>query len=205
VKLLLNTKPYLHQTSLETWGQWLEVLDRDGSRTGTIVTGVRFDGVDEPAFRAPNIRGRRLDEWRMVEVETGTERDLLLGTLKQGAGMVASLADAAGSVGEAFRQANLAEAHAMLPQLIDSVRSVVGLTDECAAALKIPRAAMLCQSVPFDRWMGEFGRRLAVLLDAQGREDWLTVADSLEYEIAPALREWGDTFEQLALVAGGPS
>jgi hypothetical protein len=201
VKLLLNDKPYLHPATLETWGQWLAVLDRDSSRAGRIVTAVRFDGVDEPAFRAARALGRRLDEASVVEVDTGSRQLLLRDTAQQGATMVTSLAASAASVGEAYRSVDLSDAHAMLPQLIDGVRSIVTLTDECAAALGTPRPAIVCHGVPFDSWMDEFGRRLAVLLDAQAHEDWLTVADCLEYEIAPALRDWGGAFEQLASIA----
>lgn len=204
MKLLLNNKPYLHPASLETWGEWLDALDRDAVRSGRIVTAVRFGGVDEPAFRAAAARGRRLSDAAVVEVETGSKKTLLLQTTREGAAMVASLADSAASVAGSFRLSDLTDAHAMLPQLIDSVRAVVALTDGCAAALGTPRPAIVCHGVPFDTWMEEFGRRLAVLLEAQSGQDWLTVADSLEYEIAPALREWGAVFDQLATVASSP-
>ncbi len=203
MKLLLNDKPYLHPAALETWGQWLDALDRDASRAGRIVTAVRFDGVDEPAFRAARVLGRRLDEAAVVEAETGSKQGLLLESVKEGAAMVASLADSAAAIGDAFRHEDLHDAHAMLPQLVDGIRSIVTLMDGCAAALGTPRPAILCHGITFDRWMEEFGRRLAVLLEAQSQEDWLTVADSLEYEIAPALREWGEAFEQLAGIAAG--
>ena len=201
MKLLLNSKPYLHAAGLETWGEWLDLLDRDASRSGNIVTAVRFDGVDEPAFRAAAVRRRRLADCGEVAADTGTKRALLLDTLHDGATMGTSLAGAARSLGTTFRLVDLSEAHAILPQLIDGVRSLVVLTDECAAALKVPRAAMACGDVPFEQWMDEFGRRLAVLIDAQERQDWLTVADSLEYEIAPALGDWSNTFEKLAVIA----
>jgi hypothetical protein len=201
VKLLLNSKPCLHPAGLETWGDWLDLLDRDAPRSGQIVTAVRFDGVDEPAFRAGSIRGRRLSEYESIEARTGTERTLLADTLHEAGEMVSALAAAARAVGGTFRHADLSDAHASLPQLIDGIRGLVALGDQCAAALRVPRAAMVCSGVPFDDWMGEFGRRLAVLIDAQEREDWLTVADSLEYEIAPALDEWRDAFDRLASTA----
>jgi hypothetical protein len=201
VKLLLNTKPHLRPINVETWGQWLDSLDDDSSKTGRIVTAVRFDDVDEPAFRASAIRARRLDAEGTMEVETAPRQQLVGETSQQGAIMLASLAEAAALVGDAFRQPDLSAAHAMLPQLVDGIRAVVALTDECAAALGVPRQQIELQGVSFDLWMDEFGRRLAILIDAQGAGDWLTSADSLEYEIAPSLREWVGAFEYLSAVA----
>jgi hypothetical protein len=201
VTLLLNSKPYLHSTTLETWNQWLETLDRESARTSRIVTAVRFDGVDEPAFRADAVRERRLGDYAVVEVETAPRRAFVASTLRQGAAMVTSLGDAAEATAQAFRETDIEEGHEMLPRLIEGIRGAVALTDECAAALGVPQRMMVCRDRPFEQWMEEFGRRLAVLLEARHERDWLTVADSLEYEIAPALREWASTFEQLAETA----
>jgi len=81
VKLLLNAKPFLHPTSLETWGNWLQALDASASRTGQIVTAVRFDGVEEPAFRAAQAQARRLAAFESVEVETAPPRALVARTV----------------------------------------------------------------------------------------------------------------------------
>lgn len=205
MRLLLNAKPYLHSTRLQTWGDWLHGLDADTPRAGRIVTAVRFDGVDEPAFRAAEVQDRRLDAFDSVEVETAAPRALVARTLQDGAVMTASLADAAAAVGERFRQRDLHDAHAMLPGLVDGIRSVVTLTDACASALGLRREMITCHGTAFDQWMGEFGRRLAVLLQAQADKDWVTVADSLEYELEPALREWASVFEQLATTAASSS
>lgn len=201
MKLLLNAKPFLYPTSLETWGNWLQALDASASRTGQIVTAVRFNGVEEPAFRAAEAQARRLAAFDSVEAETAPPRALVARTVQEGAAMTAELAAAAASVGQAFRQPDLNPAHEMLPGLIDGIRSVATLTDACASALGIRRETISCQGTPFDVWMGEFGRRLAVLLQAETDKDWMTVADSLEYELEPALREWASVFDELAASA----
>ena len=195
MKLLLNARPYPDPTAFETWGNWLEALDADSPRTGCVVTAVRFDGVDEPVFCAADILGRRLDAFDTIEVDTAPPRVLVARTLTEAATMACSLAGAAGSVGDAFRQTDLGDAHAMLPQLVDGIRTIVTLTDACASVLGVRRETITCQGVAFDDWMAEFGRRLAGLLEAQTQRDWVTVADSLQYEIEPALRGWVPVFE----------
>jgi hypothetical protein len=115
--------------------------------------------------------------------------------------MVNSLAGVVVSVGQAFRETDVTGGQQMLPQIVDAVRGALVLTDQCAAALGAPRQVIRCADQTFDRWLERFGERLAVLLEAQSSEDWLTVADSLEYEIAPALAEWAGAFDHLASLA----
>jgi hypothetical protein len=201
VKLLLNARPFSPTLPPETWANWLKALDEEAPRTGRIVTAVRFDGVDEPAFRAGEILRRRLDRYERIEVDTATPRALVLRTLTEGAATTGSLGDAATSIAESLRDRDLADAQTMLPQLVDGLRHVVTLTDACAQALGIGLDSISCEGMTFDNWIAEFGRRLLVALEAEGTEDWDTLADCLQYEIGPALRSWGSIFEQLATVA----
>jgi hypothetical protein len=201
VKLMLNARPYRPANVPETWAEWLDGLDAEAATTGRIVTAVRFDGVDEPAFRAPAARTRRLSLFEEVEVDTATPLALILRTVTEAADMSTSLAAAAASVAEAFRELDISEGHDMLPQLVHGMQHIVTLTDACATALGIGTHAITCEGVPFNQWMAEFGRRLIVLLEAEARHDWPTVADCLEYEMEPALRAWSTIFEQLATAA----
>ena len=205
VKLLLNDKPFLHPITVETWANWLDVLDADASRTGRIVTAVRFDGVDEPAFRASAIRERPLNAFETIQVDTAPPRDFVAQSLRHGAILAGSLAEAAGAAGRGFRGVDLTDAHAMLPQFVDGIRSIVALGDACTSALGFRHDVLTCEGMPFEEWMGEFGRRLAVLIDAEAASDWLTVADSLEYELEPSLRGWASLFEELVTTADAPA
>ncbi len=201
MKMLLNARPFSPSDAAETWAHLLETLDAEAPKTGRIVTAIRFNGVDEPAFRAANVLARRLDEYDTVEVDTATPRALVLRTLTEGAAMTSSLSDAVEAIAEAFREPDVSDAQTMLPQLVDGIRHIVTLTDACSVALGIGLHTLTCQGTPFDRWMEEFGRRLVAVLECEGQKDWSTLADRLEFEIGPALREWSSIFEQLTTTA----
>ena len=201
MKLLLNAKPYDRSTLLNTWGHWLEALDADSPHTGRIVTAVRFDGVDIPSFRAADVISRSLSDFDAVEVDTATPRTLVFHTLTESALMAASLADSAVVVANLYRQTNMEQADAMMPELVQGIRTLVTLTDACASALGVSPETMTCNDVPFERWTNDFIGQLATLLDAQAGHDWPTVADSLEYEVEPTLRGWVSLIEHLAVVA----
>jgi hypothetical protein len=204
VKLLLNDKPYQHPISVKTWANWLDVLDADAPRTGRIVTAVRFDGVDEPAFRATSVLERTLSAFDTIQVDTAPPRDLVAQSLRRGAILAGSLAEAAIAAGRGFRGDDRHDAHAMLPQFVEGIRSIVVIADACTTALDVQCHMLTCEGIPLDEWMHEFGRRLAALLDAEATHDWLTVADSLEYELEPSLRGWGSLLEDLAETAEMP-
>jgi hypothetical protein len=174
------------------------MVDADARRAGHVVTAVRFDGVDEPSYRAPAVCAQRLETWSEINVHTGTPRALVIRTLGDTAVMASSLAGDAARVGEAFRQGDLGPAQAMLPQLVDGIRDIAAITDTCATALDLRVEEIRCQNSTFDRWLNEFGRRLAVVLEAQAQRDWVTLADSLEFDIEPSLGEWATVLDDLS-------
>src|SRR2546422_961622 len=60
-----------------TWGELLGTLDADLGGRGVLLAAVRFDGVEEPAFREPSVTARALTTVQRVDVETATPDALL--------------------------------------------------------------------------------------------------------------------------------
>ena len=77
---------------LETWGELLETLDVELESTHRVVTAVRFEGVDQPSYRADDVRGRALAGLARVEVESAMAADLLHDTIMTARDSVAVLA-----------------------------------------------------------------------------------------------------------------
>jgi hypothetical protein len=59
--------------------------------------------------------------------------------------------------------------------------------------------------VPPDEQMERLGAWLESLVSAQSSQDWLTVADVLEYDIEPILRAWRTRLEELTHESQGRS
>ncbi|MDE3155859.1 MAG: hypothetical protein KGN76_12195 [Acidobacteriota bacterium] len=196
-RLVLNDEDYSLEKQPESWGELLEFFERDASTRGEVVTAVRFDGVEEPTFRGRAVVERPLGEVELVEVETATPGDLIDEALAQGASAIASLVQATGRTGEAFRGADLVGANQQLAELGEAIRSLISILNTGAVALGVSLDRMEWNGRPVSMQLSELVGQLESIIDAQQAHDWLTVADILEYDFQPALSTWGPVFHAL--------
>jgi hypothetical protein len=181
----------------ETWGKLLAGVERDAAARGEVVTAVRFDGVDEPTFRQPTHQALPLSGFDRIEIETTPPSELIDEALAQGAIAVASLSAAAAQTGAAFRGVDLAGANQGLMELAEGVRSMIAILAAGAQALGIDLHQMVWNDRPVAAQISELSGQLESIIDAQQAHDWLTVADILEYDLEPALKQWRPVFDEL--------
>jgi hypothetical protein len=67
VDCLVNDIPERFDFLPETWGALLAGLDRRISAGRRVVTAVRFDGVDQPSFRHPDLAGVALERIARID------------------------------------------------------------------------------------------------------------------------------------------
>ena len=183
----IDGREYVPAAPRRSWGDLLDEVDRTLDGRGLIVTDVRFDGLDEPAFRDQRVTGRALDDLAVVEVGTSTPVLFVNRCLDDAAGSLPALARAARDVGEQFRGFDISGANATLADLADGISVLMGIVATAGDALGVDLQALGCEG-------GTVGTRVAVLtahvnavIAAQQQEDWLTVADVLQYDLGPAL------------------
>jgi hypothetical protein len=194
---LLDQHPRLLNSGLKTWGDLLHGLDHDCSVDRRAVTVVRFDGVEEPSFRSPEVTARPLAPLRRIEVETIDRARLLRGTLGTAGQSLPSLAAAASRAGMAFRRRDLAGGHAQLTAMVAAIRTLTLLTVASATASGVELDVLPCGGVTAGDVMGAVGVVLDMLVQEQAVRDWVALADVLEFDLVPALLEWGVIFDTL--------
>jgi hypothetical protein len=197
---LLDGAPF--DLTAETWGQALDAIDRHLAGRSHIVTDVRFDGVDEPAFRDPQVVELPLHDVATVEVVSGTPDSLLARCLAEAADSIEPLCQAAGSVGDEFRGFDIARANAGLVELADGMSTLVAIAGAAELASKGTPGSSAEPGHVVGPLAGELTGFIDALLEAQQAQDWITVADILQYDVEPALRRWAPVFQ---VVAGSPS
>ena len=109
---------------VKTWGELLDILDAERAVSEDVVTGVRLDGVDTPAFRAPEALSLELDAEAEVYVETTRPADLILNTLDEAEAVSATIIEAAQCLGGSFRSQDVAGANRALPAFAESLGSL---------------------------------------------------------------------------------
>ena len=95
--LMIDGRAHSGEKPLKTVGDLVAAADDWLARSGRIVTELRLDGVDEPAFREPQIVGQSASAYSEVQIESGTRADLALRCLHEAGDALKSLAEAADS------------------------------------------------------------------------------------------------------------
>jgi hypothetical protein len=196
-RLVLNDVEQSVESVSADWGELLKGLEESANGRGEVVTAVRFDGVDAPTFREPAQTCRALRDVGLIELDTATPSDLLDEALAQGAVAAGTLGAAAGQIGAAFRCTDLREANQRMAELVDGVRSLIWILGTAATVRGISLDEMQCNGHAVSAQLAELTARLVSIVDAQQSQDWLTVADILEYDFQPALQAWQPVFEAL--------
>lgn len=190
----------------ETWGQALDAIDRHLAGRGHIVTDVRFDGIDEPAFREPGVTEQALVDLAVVEVTTGTPDSLMQRCLAEAADSIEPLCQAAATIGDGFRGFDVTAANAGLAELADGMSTLIAIAGAASLAAQSPVDGPRVAALPEHQTgslTGELTGFIDALLEAQQAQDWITVADILQYDIEPALRRWAPVFQ--AVTTGPPA
>lgn len=176
------------------WATWRDLLGRLDAEPATgdraMVTAVRFDGVDEPAFRDPGVLARRLDDLAVVEVDRGTPEALVRASLDDASASIAALAEVAGPLADRFRGVNVAGANADLVEFAQGLGMLVATVQAIGLALRVDLRDLRCAGVPATEMVGDMTRHIESLIRGEQAGDWLTVADGIEYDLAPALERW---------------
>ena len=181
-----------------TWGDLLATLDEQVSSQGLLLATARINGVEEPSFRDPAVTARRLADDDRVEVETATPSAFLRQCLFDTVRPLDQAAETAARLSATYRQADVSAAHDGLRALADELRGLTALVGMLTGPLQIDLDAVVSNGMSATEQIREFGSALDALVAAQAQQDWLTVADVLEYDVEPAIHRW---IELLTVIA----
>jgi hypothetical protein len=200
-RLLVNDAPLAADPAAKTWGELLAALDRHSHADGRVVTCVRLDGVDEPSFRDPSLGPRPLDALAVVEVRTELPVALLSETVREALEGLGSLSAFALDAGRRFRGDDLQAAHQGLLELVQGLQVLTSLLATIGAVLQTDIRTLVADGQPVAPLLERIGVHLEALIAAQQAQDWLTLADIVEYDIQPALEACRPLFTRLSEAA----
>ena len=194
--IFINATPRELEATPATWGDLLDRLDAEAARDGVVLSAARFDGVDEPSFREPAVAGRALADLSRIDVEMAAPGELLRDCLSAAIEPLEEAAASALALSAEYRQCDVSAGHTGLVQLgarLGEVATLVGLLD---GRLGID-IAQVDAGHPAERQLQTLDAVLQSVVAAQESLDWLTVADILEYDLEPLIRQWTELFRTL--------
>lgn len=181
-----------------TWRQALSRLDRALARRGLIVTDVRFDGVDEPAFRDARALDRHLADLACADVVSGTPESLMERCMDEALGAIDVLSHAAVQVADQFRGPAIVPAREGLAELAEGLGTLMAITGAAGLALQVDAQRAVHGDRSIASIITEMTGHLDALILAQEARDWDRIADVLQHGVEPALRRWRPVIEVFA-------
>lgn len=195
--VLLNGTAFVPAPPVPNWGPLLDAVDRHVAPTGEIVGAVRFDGVDEPGFRDEAVLGLILGSEVIVEIETLHPNDLLGSVLDEASRSLPAIAASACELAGVLRGAQVESAARGIGQLAETIGNLVQLVVAAANARGLALETLETTDGPAMPILRALDAQLTPLLEGQQAGDWITVADVLEYDIAPLMPRFDAVIDSL--------
>jgi hypothetical protein len=181
-----------------TWGDLMASLDARLARSRQIVTMVRLDGVEEPAFRDPRLCASRLTDYRRIEIETGEPHVLARRSLGEAAEALAELGNATRDTAVLFRTGAIETAEQNLEQVSQSLMMVIRIVAAASLALRRELESPDRHGLSVAALTGQLDGLLRDLVEAQGDEDWPRIAATLDGCLAPLIARWQSVLASIA-------
>lgn len=188
--VLVNDDPIGTVYPLKTWGQLLEVIDAERAEVQDMVTAVRLDGVEAPAFRSAQALAEPLAQDAEVCIETARPADLIRNTIDDADRAATAILAAALSLGGSFRGEDTAGASRGLVDLAEGLGSLIVATKALGRAADVDLTVVGDGLVPAGELIDQMIAHIDTLLTAQRARDWARVADVIDGDIAGAVRRW---------------
>lgn len=183
---------------LKTVGDLVSFVDGMFAPRGEVVTALRLDEVDEAAFRDPQVCGQALSGFRVVRVESGSPQALARRCLGDAAEALGNLSQATHEAARLFRGDDVGPAKAMLEQVSHGLMAVLRIVSAASLALRRELDGVDADGRSIASLSTDLDRILRDLVASQQNEDWLQVADVLQYDLGPVLDGWECALTEVA-------
>jgi hypothetical protein len=194
---ILNGRRVIRDSPLETLDELLLTVERGAGADRQVVTAVRFDGVDDPSFRARARRGERLRSFGSVELTTMSGGDVIASCIQTALTGLRSLARVSHTLADDCRRGDMTAAREHGADLVTSLRVLAAL------AVAIRQASELVDDddsakAELEGVIAELRGSTTALAAALDDGDAETLAEILEHGVAASLPQWTGVLGGLA-------
>jgi hypothetical protein len=165
---------------LHTWQDLLQELEGKHLGQGKVISSVRFDGNEVLQFRDYECLNRPLQYMDEIQVQASAMEEMVKGAVTEAEGYLVTLQTSLVEVAEAFRHQLANEANSKLSQVFEGIKMLAALLQgvELSLSGQYQQGPTSVAQV-----LAEMGPALESLIESQGQQDWILVADILEFEL----------------------
>jgi len=190
MKVLVNGKEETISFMGETLGDLLSHIEKVGVAQGNVVRSIKIDG-QESSPDSSEAQRTQISEIATLEVEISTLADMINKNIENADAYLIRLIPGIEKSVELFRIGNEQEANKFFVKIVDGIDWFSQVLDIILTAKEIsPDTVFEGKSIQ--------DRRTSLvdltqqMVDANKNQDWVLLADLLEYEILPYYQEWSN-------------
>lgn len=193
---LNNQKEDISTEGIQYFGQLMENLAKKAAEGGDTVLSVKLNGEDVTGKDRSHLEELPIQQVEELEIQTGDPKNLARSTLYSIADFHEQLLQEFKNTAELFRVGNGDRSNQSLLRCIDGLQVLMHSLESCRKLLGISFELLF---IPGDDGhkeenVAENRRKLFSIFDnmlqAQTDQDWVLLADMIEYELIPALTDW---------------
>ncbi len=195
MKLLINGKEKAVSCSGESLGDLLVHIEENEVAQGSVVRSIQIDGQEFSPDESAT-RNKLLSKIETLEIEISTLPDIINKNIENADAYLIRLIPGIEKSVELFRIGSEQEANKFFINIIDGIDWLSQVLDMVLAAKEIsPDTVFNGKSIQDRRAsLVDFTQQM---VDANKNQDWVLLADLLEYEILPYYQEWSNLLPQL--------
>jgi hypothetical protein len=166
--------------ALHTWQDVLQELESKHLGQGKMISSVRFDGNEVIQFREAEFLNRPLQHLGEIKVQAVPMEEMVKSAVTEAESYLVTLQTSLVEVAEAFRHQLATEANNKLSQVFEGIKMLAALLQ----GVELSLSGQYHQGpTSVAQVLAEMGPTLESLIESQGQQDWILVADILEFEL----------------------
>lgn len=175
----------------------LSQIARDQDQKDRVLWSVKLDGNNYSEAMPHDSQRIRINDIKSLEIDTVGRTDIVQDFLQNGGNMVEILYESAKKISGFFRKADEKEANKYYAEFIDLYRDYFYMLQQSEHVLGMNFDATNMKGPSINEELAVLQKLFDQMIHAQEQENWIMLADLLEYELAPVLMEWKEMFPYL--------
>ena len=164
---------------------------------GNVITAVKLNGTGYSEKNPHGAADVPLKDIKTLEIDTMSAEEMARHFFNNGGKHLDLLIRGAEKISELFRIADETEANEHYVEYLENLRLFVQMVAESKEALHLNLSAIPFQKATVEDEVQKLSNMMDQMLKVQENEDWVMLADLLEYELIPLLKGWDQVFALL--------
>jgi hypothetical protein len=178
---------------LEELPQLLAVLEESHLPEGSFIRDVLLDGeslVCDGSLDLKGIPAERIERASNVNVISRTLKEVTAEAVEGARQYLSGLAKPISLVALQFNSGQFDKAHGNLAVLLNGISSMVNLVGSLEVNFGMDCGSVIVHRASLTTHLKDLQTQLQLLVQAQARQDTVTIADLLDYELRPRMEVW---------------